>query len=111
MADAERYRRVADLLLAIEAEMRRIELWEADAPAAEALASTAPFCYDTLAFHQWVQWVLLARLRERVTAGAPLPSGSSIHPLAEHSCAELECDTDRLLPLIAELDRLLNEKT
>lgn len=101
--------RIAELLRAIEAELRRIELWEETPPPPAALASTAPFCYDTLAFHQWLQWIMLARLRALLDAGAALPTGSSIHPLAEHSFADLQCDTGRLLQLIGELDRLLNE--
>lgn len=108
MTTPESSRRIADLLFAIEAEMRRIELWEATTPPPAALASALPFCYDTLAFHQWLQWILLTRLRELLAAGAPLPSGSNIHPLAEHSFAELEHNTDRLLQLIVELDRMLN---
>lgn len=108
MSDSDR--RIAEQLRAIEAELRHIELWEESPPPPAALASALPFCYDTLAFHQWLQWILLARLRALLDAGAALPTGSGIHPLAEHSFAELERDTERLLQLIAELDRLLNEK-
>lgn len=100
---------LADLLLAIEQEMRRIGLWEALPPPPEDLASQLPFCYDTLRFHQWLQWILLTRLRALVEAGADLPGNSDIHPLAEHSFADLHHDTDRLLVLIAELDHVLNQ--
>ena len=99
---------IADLLLAIEAEMRRIELWDQEPPSPQALASTMPFCYDTLQFHQWIQWILLARLRQLIEQGMPLPGNSEIFPLAEHSFAELPHETDRLLQLIADLDRALN---
>ena len=99
---------IADLLLAIEAEMRRIELWDQEPPSPQALASTMPFCYDTLQFHQWIQWILLARLRQLIEQGMPLPGNSEIFPLAEHSFAELPHKTDRLLQLIADLDRALN---
>ncbi len=99
---------IADLLLAIEAEMRRIALWEETPPPAQALASTTPFCYDTLQFHQWIQWILLVRLRALIEQDAPLPGNSDIFPLAEHSFAELPHDTGHLLQLIADLDRALN---
>ena len=61
-----------------------------------------------LQFHQWIQWILLARLRQLIEQGMPLPGNSEIFPLAEHSFAELPHETDRLLQLIADLDRALN---
>ena len=42
---------VADGLLAIETELRRMAYWESEPPPPEALTSTQPFCMDTLGFH------------------------------------------------------------
>jgi len=108
MTDTDRYHRIADLLLAIEQEMRRIGLWEEVAPPAAALASTAPFCYDTLQFRQWLQWLFLARMRALLQSAAPLPAACAIQPLAEHSFAELPQDTTRLLVLLGEVDRAIS---
>jgi uncharacterized protein YqcC (DUF446 family) len=104
------HHRIADLLRAIEAEMRRIGLWEELAPSPAALASTLPFCYDTLQFAQWLQWVFLARMRALLQAGAALPAACDIQPLAEHSFAELPQDTARLLTLLGEIDRAISGK-
>jgi Uncharacterized protein conserved in bacteria len=108
MTDTDRYHHIADLLLAIEQEMRRIGLWEEVAPPAAALASTAPFCYDTLQFQQWLQWLFLARMRALVQSAAPLPAACAIQPLAEHSFAELPQDTGRLLALLGAVDRAIS---
>lgn len=101
----------ADLLLAIEAEMRRIALWEASPPDPAALASRMPFCYDTLAFHQWLQWVFLPRMRQVVESDQGWPANSDIHPLAEYSFQRLEADTDELLALVKEFDRFIGRRS
>ncbi len=110
MTTDTRRRHIADLLLAIEAEMRRIDLWENTAPDPQALASAAPFCYDTLQFQQWLQWVFLARMRALLDTGAALPGACDIQPLAEHSFAELPQDTARLVALCGEIDRAISGK-
>lgn len=101
---------LADLILDIEAEMRALGLWEEQSPPPEALASHAPFCFDTLAFTQWVQWMLLPRLVRMVEDGQPWPKRSEIAPLAEESFKELTQNTDRLLALMNEFDALINER-
>lgn len=103
----DRLHQVADLLLAIEAEMRRLELWECEPPPDEALLSLVPFCHDTLEFHQWLQWKLLPQMKALLEADASLPAESDIHPLAEYSFNRLEQDTDQLLGLLERFDRLL----
>ena len=50
---------VAALLMAIEAQLRQLNLWEEEAPTAEALASSEPFAIDTLSFTQWLQFIFL----------------------------------------------------
>ncbi|PKM42705.1 MAG: hypothetical protein CVV05_17065 [Gammaproteobacteria bacterium HGW-Gammaproteobacteria-1] len=110
MTTDTRRQRITDLLHSIEAEMRRSGLWEEIAPNPQALASSAPFCYDTLQFQQWLQWVFLARMRALLDAGAPLPGACDIQPLAEHSFAELPQDTTHLVQLCGEIDRAISER-
>lgn len=99
---------LADLILEIEAEMRSLDLWEERAPPAAALASSAPFCFDTLQFPQWIQWVLLPRVVRMLQENQPWPRKSEIAPLAEESFKEIDRDTDRLLKLISDFDALIN---
>ena len=105
-----RAHQLADLILEIEAELRKADLWERGAPPAEALASTAPFCYDTLEFTQGLQWVMLPRLVQMVEQEQPWPNKSEIAPLAEESFKKLDHDTDSLLKLMHEFDELINER-
>ncbi|MEF1291532.1 YqcC family protein, partial [Vibrio sp. M260118] len=50
-------KQIAELLNAVEAELRRIGLWQAQPPSEEALSSQEPFALDTLEPRQWLQWV------------------------------------------------------
>jgi len=81
--------------------------WEERPPARDALNSALPFCYDTLNVAQWVQFVLIARLKALIEADEPLPRECDIAPYAEEALRFEEKDTDRLLQMLRELDRLL----
>ncbi len=98
------------LMQALEDEMRRLGLWETCPPAEEALNSVFPFCYDTLEFTQWLQWIFIPRTRSIMDRGMPMPARSEIQPLAEMAYAEMESvDTRVLLRLIGDFDRMINE--
>ncbi len=88
--------------------MRRISLWESQRPSEEALSSLVPFCHDTLAFHQWLQWVFLPKMKTVLETEEDFPSSSEIAPLAEYSLARLPHATDRLLNLLREFDEFIN---
>src|SRR5512139_290690 len=99
----------ADHLLAIEQEMRRIGLWETTPPAKEALESLIPFCYDTLKFQQWLQWVFLPKMKLAIEHQIDFPSSSNIAALAEMCFPELiNIDTTRLLEMLRRFDELIN---
>ncbi|OEY67793.1 YqcC family protein [Marinobacter sp. X15-166B] len=74
---------VADSLLAIEMELRRLGMWSAEAPAPEALQSAQPFAIDTLTFVEWLQFVFLERMKELLEEDLPFPQVSGIAPMAE----------------------------
>jgi Uncharacterized protein conserved in bacteria len=103
----QRNSQVEQLLLAIEEELRLQALWQAKAPSPEALESTLPFCVDTLEFHQWVQFVLLARLRQMIDLSIPLPTQSALHAMATEVYKEETVLRARLIALLAELDGAL----
>lgn len=91
----------------IEAELKRIELWANDAPSQQALASPEPFCYDTLEFSDWMQWVFLPRMREALSDVRDMPDRSNIHAYAEEVLRASGADTDQLLFLIKTFDELV----
>jgi len=101
---------LADLLLEIEAELRRLALWESVPPPPEALQSLVPFCHDTLRLEQWLQWVLLPKMKRVVEQGVDCPSSSEIMPLAEYRFAQLPQPTARLLRLIEQFDTQINRE-
>ena len=79
---------LADLLLAIEQAMREADFWHAQVPSPAAMASRTPFCADTLAFSEWLQFVFIPRMRALIEDNATLPGASAIAPLAEEALDE-----------------------
>lgn len=98
---------LAEQLLLIERELRVLGLWSAQAPAAEALASQEPFCVDSLAFEEWLQWVFLPRMRLIIEQDLPLPGASGIRQMAEVAYRERMLETRRLHELLGAFDRLV----
>lgn len=75
--------RVAGLLLELEATLHDLGLWAEDVSHPQALASVQPFCIDTLAFEQWLQFVFLPRMHTLLDAGAALPPSCAIAEMGE----------------------------
>ena len=94
----------------LEAELRRMRLWEHEPPREELLASPQPFCVDTLALSQWLQWRLIPRMRRILAGDGELPTRSAIHPYAE-DCFEQLADPSALLLLIECFDDLIRSET
>ncbi len=97
------------MLLDMEAELRRLELWRSEPPSAEALRSQQPFCIDTLEFHEWLQFILISRMKVILEADAPLPQASGIVPMAEEAYKENIEQMTVLLEVIQRFDDLITE--
>ncbi|GAA4878188.1 YqcC family protein [Ferrimonas pelagia] len=93
----------------IAALMQQLKLWQAGSPSAEALASQQPFCCDTLAFEQWLQFILLPRIKALLSAQAPLPTQVCICPMAEEAFKG-RAEYRSLIDRIADLDQALSGK-
>ncbi|HEY9035784.1 MAG TPA: YqcC family protein [Pseudomonadales bacterium] len=102
----DRHIQLASVLMDIEAALRQHELWAQDAPSEEQLASTQPFCIDTLEFPQWVQFVMLPRFYAMIEVRAELPERCSIHPVAEMYFQGLDKEVTALMAALRELDGL-----
>lgn len=98
---------LAEHLLLIECELRAQGWWQEEAPSAEALSSPEPFCVDTLAFEQWLQWIFLPRMKVLLETGVALPSVSGIQAMAEMVYQQQPSVARRLVELLGEFDRLL----
>lgn len=101
---------LADQLLLIERELRLMGLWAATPPEAHALASCEPFCVDTLAFEQWLQWIFLPRMKVILEEGRALPAASGILGMAEMVFAGRPAHAAGLLAALANFDRLIAAK-
>ena len=105
-APPELFSEVADRLLGIELEMRRIDVWSMEPPSEAALASDQPFCFDTLEFTEWLQFVFLERMRFIVEQG--LPRASGIAPMAEEHFRVRPESGDGLIRELEAIDELLS---
>lgn len=92
------------LLDAVEAELRNLQQWRDTAPSAEALASTAPFCVDTLSFPEWLQFVFLPRMRWLLEHALPLPGQCGIAPMAEEYFRHPGNNSRLLIGLLQQID-------
>lgn len=98
---------IADQLLLIERQLRQLGLWAQQAPSAQALASQQPFCVDSLAFEEWLQWIFLPRLKSMLEANAPLPTASGIAAMAEQVFVGRALEVKGLIAALEEFDRLI----
>ena len=100
---------IADVLIDIEAQLRQLDLWERIPPSSQALASTEPFCVDTLTLPQWLQFVFIPTVYQMIEDGAPLPERCGIAPMAEEFFRGSGMATDDLLTALERMDQLLTQ--
>ena len=65
--------RLKQHLIDLETALKAHKQWESIAPSAEALASTQPFCVESLSPTQWLQWIFIPRMHALLEAKATLP--------------------------------------
>lgn len=99
--------RLADVLLEVEAVLRTSGKWQEKQPPTTALASSEPFCLDTLKFEQWLQWILLPRMKLILESQKPLPSRSAIAGYAEECLLKDDPQMIRLFTLVKRFDDLI----
>ena len=99
--------RIADVLLEVEATLRTSGKWDAYQPPREALVSAQPFCFDTLRFEQWLQWIFLPRMKQILEHRKPLPRKSGILTYAQETLRKNDPPAANLLTLIKRFDDLI----
>ena len=102
----DRHIQVASVLMDIEAALRQYDLWQAEPPSEEQLASTQPFHIDTLELPQWLQFVMMPRFYAIIEVRGELPERCAIHPVAEMYFQGLDKDVSALMTALRELDGL-----
>lgn len=99
--------RVGLLLVELENELRALDWWESQAPAAQALQSEQPFCVDTLEFSQWLQWIFIPRMQSIVLTEQSLPSQCAIFEMAEMVYREQLAVTAELQRCLKNIDTVI----
>ena len=103
-----RRRAIAEVVAGICRELQGSALWECERPSVRRLSSDEPFSYDTLMFHQWLQWQFLPRMQAILADGGELPRESAIHPYAEECLADQLENPEPLLFLLKAFDELIS---
>lgn len=104
------FARLADIILELEAALREHRLWEANSPPLAALSSQQPFCFDTLRFTQWLQFVFVERLKDIIECCGALPTRSGIVPIAEENFKGVAYDAQRIIRVLAQFDALIEQQ-
>jgi len=99
---------VAELTLMLEKELRDQRLWQSKAPSPQALASEQPYCFDTLSFPQWLQWIYLPQLKKLVEQGDYLPQESEIGEYADEALSSLATN-EKLLMILHAIDEACHD--
>ena len=100
---------IAEVLIDIEAHLRQLGLWDKIPPSSEALASTEPFCVDTLTLPQWLQFVFLPTIYRMLEENSALPAKCSIAPMAEEYFRGSELSVDELAASLKRVDQLITD--
>ncbi|AJI94139.1 YqcC family protein [Yersinia ruckeri] len=99
---------VRQILQDIDRALHVVELWQETPPEISAFDSTEPFCVDTMAAEQWLQWVLLPRMYALLDGHSPLPTRFAVAPYFEVALKDHKADCSLLLAQLQRLDDLLN---
>ncbi|WP_394194011.1 YqcC family protein [Pseudoalteromonas atlantica] len=94
---------IQDYLAQLEDLLKQHQLWQNEPIDEHALNFTVPFCHDTLAFEQWLQFVFIKKMSLLIKQQQPLPSNMSIAPMAELMLSK-SSGGDEIIELLKEID-------
>ena len=101
------YESVEQQIGAIEAEMKRAGLWQEEPLEPGQLQFSRAFGGDTMAFHQWLQFVFVPRVREIVATRGTFPSQSQVAVQAIREFDGYD-EAANLVRLLSEFDSQFN---
>lgn len=104
-----KYQRMTGLLNDLAKALQHYQLWSDQAPAAEAFASTAPFCIDSMSFEEWLQFVFLVKMTDLIEQGLPLPRQAQLSPMVE--LVYQDRDVTELARVIIAIETLLCDES
>ncbi len=98
---------LTELLLEIETDLRLFDRWSFEPPPSQAFSSEIPFCCDVLEATEWLQFIFLPKMKLIIDTQSELPSSCRIAPYFEESMRSDEKNTDTLLALLVQVDKIL----
>ena len=99
----DRYKKAASFADRIEQELRKLNVWQEEPPSDSAFDSEEAFFADTMTFYQWLQFVLLERIREIVEEEGEFPDDSMVGAYAVRELDGISEASD-LIQLLSEFD-------
>ncbi len=103
--------RISALLEELASELKSHKLWQIQQPSTAELSSRAPFCCDTLAFEQWLQFIFIPKITMMINQQQPLPTKVSLTPMAEEAFKHLSTSAKPLIDVIQKIDKTLAEQS
>jgi uncharacterized protein YqcC (DUF446 family) len=102
------YELVASKIDEIEAEMRRMGVWQSQPLTPEQLDFKEAFGMDLLTLEQWLQFIFIPNVRGIIAAKGKFPSGSQVADQAfrEWVMWGSRDDVERLIQLLRQFDSL-----
>jgi uncharacterized protein YqcC (DUF446 family) len=102
----DRYQLAAAFADRIERELRALQTWQDTPPPPAAFQSRAAFFGDTMSYYQWLQWVLLPRVRQIIADRGSFPQSSSV---GAYAVRELDgCyEASGLIQALCEFDEFI----
>jgi uncharacterized protein YqcC (DUF446 family) len=98
-------------LQSLQQTMSNAAHWSDVDIAVEALDSQEPFCFDTMNFSQWLQFVFIPRIQALIDVEEELPNlvkGQGLEPMASEFYKNTDADR-AIIALIRQLDGLLQD--
>ena len=102
------YQQTQTYLVQLTALLQKHQLWQSEPIDADALLSNTPFCHDTMAFEQWLQFVFIDKIQQLITHKQPLPRNFAIAPMAQMTLVK-KAGSDEIIELLTALDTFLGE--
>jgi uncharacterized protein YqcC (DUF446 family) len=103
---ARTYDRASQYADRIEAELRGIGGWQPLPLPEEAYQSRSAFGGDTMSFYQWLQFVLVPRIRDIAASSGQFPSSSQVGAYAVRELDGVN-EASGLISLLSEFDEFI----
>ncbi|MFL2495769.1 MAG: YqcC family protein [Porticoccaceae bacterium] len=97
-----------NLLNELQTELKLAGLWSDTEPSKAPLSSIQPFGLDTLTFYEWLQFVLVKKLRLICDRRESLPDSSDVTTMAEEVFKSDEITAPAVIRILITVDRFIS---